>query len=178
LSGICNDYFGLQRSQKYIRVLKLQGSSYIATGQPRSNIVAIPRFGVLQYKCNSRSMAGCPIQPAFQDWTAWRQARGISLREIADTTKIGMRYLEDIERGAFDKLPGGAYTEGFIRQYASAVGDTGNILWDYYRLSVAPAEAPAAARQRENPPWRLGQMLRSLLGIAPGRRWISELLRL
>ncbi|HTX35613.1 MAG TPA: helix-turn-helix transcriptional regulator [Bryobacteraceae bacterium] len=120
-------------------------------------------------------MTGRPLQPAFQDWAAWRQARGISLREIADTTKIGLRYLEHIERGAFDKLPGGAYTEGFIRQYARAVGDTGNILWEYYRWSVTPAEAPPAVRKPETPPWRLGQMLRSLLGIAPGRRWISEL---
>ncbi len=92
-------------------------------------------------------------------------------------TKIGVRYLEDIERGAFEKLPGGAYTEGFIRQYARAVGDTGNVLWDYYRLSVAPAEAPAPARP-ETPPWRLGQMLRSLLGIAPGRGRMAELPRL
>ena len=123
-------------------------------------------------------MTGCQIEPAFRDWTAWRQARGISLREIADTTKIGVRYLEDIERGAFDKLPGGAYTEGFIRQYAAAVGDTENILWDYYRWSVAAADAPAAVRESETPHWRLGQMLRSLLGTAPGRRWISEFPRL
>ncbi|MGO9257470.1 MAG: helix-turn-helix domain-containing protein [Bryobacteraceae bacterium] len=108
------------------------------------------------------------MQPASQDWTAWREARGISLRQIAETTKIGVRYLEAIERGAFEELPGGAYTVGFIRQYARAVGDTGNVLWDSYRLSVAPVEAPAAAPEPETPAWRLGDMLRSLLGFTPG----------
>jgi cytoskeletal protein RodZ len=103
------------------------------------------------------------IQPPWPDWTQWRKARGISLRQIADTTKIGVRYLEAIERAAFEELPGGAYTEGFIRQYAHAVGDTGNLVWDYYRWSLEP-EVPAAAPQPETPMRRLAEVLRFLLG--------------
>jgi len=106
-------------------------------------------------------MAQRPSQAVAQDWPAWREARGISLREIADTTKISVRYLEAIERGAFDRLPGGVYTEGYIRQYACAIGDTGNVLWEYYRLSIAPAE-PAVPEPR-TPPCRLSGMLRSWL---------------
>jgi transcriptional regulator with XRE-family HTH domain len=127
-------------------------------------------FVVLQHKCNTRGMTWRPIQAASQDWSAWRKARGISLRQIADMTKIGVRYLEAIERGAFEELPGGAYTEGFIRQYARAVGDTENVLWDRYRRSIAPMEASPPAPEPETPAWRLGEILRWLAGIGP-RRW-------
>jgi cytoskeletal protein RodZ len=50
-----------------------------------------------------------------------RKNRGISLQQIAETTKIGVRALEAIERGDFRKLPGGIYTTSYIRQYARAI---------------------------------------------------------
>jgi len=52
---------------------------------------------------------------------ALRDEKGISLRQIAETTKIGVRYLEAIERGQFAKLPGGVYSVNYIRQYARAI---------------------------------------------------------
>ena len=52
---------------------------------------------------------------------ALRRQKGISLRQIADATKIGVRYLEAIECGQFAKLPGGIYNVSYIRQYARAV---------------------------------------------------------
>ena len=39
-----------------------------------------------------------------------RRNRGISLRQIAESTKIGVRALEAIEQGEFQKLPGGIHT--------------------------------------------------------------------
>jgi cytoskeleton protein RodZ len=50
-----------------------------------------------------------------------RHRKGISLRQIADVTKIGVRYLEAIECGQYGKLPGGIYNISYIRQYARAV---------------------------------------------------------
>jgi len=55
------------------------------------------------------------------DLAALRRQKGISLGHIADSTKIGVRYLEAIERGQFSKLPGGIYNVSYIRQYARAV---------------------------------------------------------
>jgi cytoskeletal protein RodZ len=52
---------------------------------------------------------------------ALRRQKGISLRHIADCTKIGVHYLEAIECGQFGKLPGGIYSVSYIRQYARAV---------------------------------------------------------
>jgi len=65
---------------------------------------------------------------------AIRQNRGISLEQIAASTKIGVRSLEAIERGESHKLPGGIYSTSYIRQYARAIDyDEGAILAIYER---------------------------------------------
>jgi cytoskeletal protein RodZ len=67
------------------------------------------------------------------DLAGLRVMRGLSLDEIARSTNITMRYLEAIERGEFDKLPGGVYTTSYIRQYARAAGCDEAMLLDHYR---------------------------------------------
>jgi hypothetical protein len=63
-----------------------------------------------------------------------RRNRGISLKDISDSTKIGIRALEAIEQGDFRKLPGGIYATSYIRQYARAIDyDESVILALYYR---------------------------------------------
>ena len=67
-----------------------------------------------------------------------RKNRGISLAQIAETTKIGVRSLEAIERGDFQKLPGGIYSTSYIRQYARAIDyDESALLTFYYRETGA-----------------------------------------
>jgi len=51
-----------------------------------------------------------------------REEKQISLDEIQELTKIQKRYLQAIENGGFDKLPGAFYTKAFIKSYAEAVG--------------------------------------------------------
>ena len=48
-----------------------------------------------------------------------REIRGISLREIADASKISIRYLEALETGRFSMLPAPVFAKGFLRQYAT-----------------------------------------------------------
>jgi cytoskeletal protein RodZ len=70
-----------------------------------------------------------------------RRNRGISLQQISDSTKIGVRALEAIEQGEFRKLPGGIYATSYIRQYARAIDyDEGVILALYFRQAT-PGEA-------------------------------------
>jgi cytoskeleton protein RodZ len=51
-----------------------------------------------------------------------REAAGMTLEEIATTTRIPTRHLESLEAGDFDRLPAPTYTIGFAKNFAGAVG--------------------------------------------------------
>ncbi len=51
-----------------------------------------------------------------------REQRGISLRQIAETTKISVSVLEALERNDIARLPGGIFSRGFVRSYAVVIG--------------------------------------------------------
>jgi cytoskeletal protein RodZ len=51
-----------------------------------------------------------------------RELRQISLREIAEATKINLRYLDALERDDFRHLPGGVFNKGFVRAFAQFIG--------------------------------------------------------
>jgi cytoskeletal protein RodZ len=64
-----------------------------------------------------------------------RERKAISLEQISETTKIGIRSLKAIEAGEFQKLPGGVYSTSYIRQYARAIEfDESQILRLYYSV--------------------------------------------
>jgi len=72
-----------------------------------------------------------------------REKRGITLDEIALSTKIGTRMLQALEQEHFDQLPGGIFNKGFVRAYARHVGlDEQEAISDYL---AAIGEEPAAA---------------------------------
>ncbi len=51
-----------------------------------------------------------------------REAKGLSLRQIAETTKLSVRVLEALERNDISLLPGGIYSRAFVRSFAVEVG--------------------------------------------------------
>src|SRR5438874_5373631 len=51
-----------------------------------------------------------------------RERRGVSLRQIAHATKIGMSALDALERNDVSRLPGGIFSRAFVRSYAIEVG--------------------------------------------------------
>ena len=62
-----------------------------------------------------------------------RELRGITLQEIADVTKINIRYLRDLEEDRLDNLPGTFFVKGIIRSFAKYIGlDENTILNSYY----------------------------------------------
>lgn len=51
-----------------------------------------------------------------------RERRSLSLRAIADATRISIRALEALERNDIAQLPGGIFSRAFVRAYALEVG--------------------------------------------------------
>jgi cytoskeleton protein RodZ len=79
-----------------------------------------------------------------------REQRGVGLEEIAQTTRIGTRFLRALEEEQFDQLPGGIFNKGFIRAYARHLGmDEEQAIADYLAATGAvPAEKkPAGGTQ-------------------------------
>lgn len=51
-----------------------------------------------------------------------REARNISLHEIAEQTHISVRFLQAMENNEYKILPGGVFNRNFIRKFAKQVG--------------------------------------------------------
>jgi cytoskeletal protein RodZ len=51
-----------------------------------------------------------------------REERQISLNDISESTRIGIRFLKAIDADNYAVLPGGIFTRSFIRAYAKQVG--------------------------------------------------------
>lgn len=51
-----------------------------------------------------------------------RELRAVSLEELAQTTRIPLKMLQNIEADDFDRLPGEVFTRGFLKSYARALG--------------------------------------------------------
>ena len=70
-----------------------------------------------------------------------REARGVSLEEISEETKISMRFLRAIEEEHFDLLPGGIFNKNFIRQYARYLRlDEETAVQNYLRIAGTDRE--------------------------------------
>ncbi len=57
---------------------------------------------------------------------AAREAKKMTLAEVASKTRIPIRHLQHIEDGEWSALPAPTYSVGFARSYANAIGLNGN----------------------------------------------------
>lgn len=91
-----------------------------------------------------------------------REIREIPLREIADVTKISMRYLEALEQDRFDVLPAPVFAKGFLREYSRYVGlDPDEVVNSF--LQAQEWMGAAAEEERSSVPRRRGQWTSGLL---------------
>ena len=69
---------------------------------------------------------------------AARERRGVSLRQIAASTRISVGALEALESNDLERLPGGIFTRAFVRSFASEVGlDPEEAVRDFLAQSAA-----------------------------------------
>jgi hypothetical protein len=66
------------------------------------------------------------LNPAASDFGSRmrhvREQRGVSLRQVAQTTKLSVSALEALERNDISRLPGGIFSRAFVRSYAAEIG--------------------------------------------------------
>jgi cytoskeleton protein RodZ len=74
-----------------------------------------------------------------------REAKGMSLDDVASRTRIPIRHLQNIEREDWDALPAVTYAIGFARNYANAVGLDGAVLARELRARIGGPTHRAAA---------------------------------
>ena len=70
-----------------------------------------------------------------------REAQGLTLDEIAASTRVPKRHLQTIERGSYDGLPAPTYSAGFIKIWARQLGLDGQALADEFRAEMGGATA-------------------------------------
>ena len=112
-----------------------------------------------------------------------RERRGISLRQIAASTKISAAALEALERNDISKLPGGIFSRAFVRSYAVEVGldpdDTVREFLERFNQEAPPAaaavttEVPEQEREFEEQHARPAMVL-SVGADQPRRCWRSS----
>ena len=73
-----------------------------------------------------------------------REARDITISEVAEQTRISPLYIESIENDDYRILPGGIFNKGFVKSFAKYVGvDEQEALQDYSRLISEHPGSPA-----------------------------------
>lgn len=91
-----------------------------------------------------------PEAESFGPWLRrQREVREIDLREIAEASKISLRYLQAFEENRFDALPAELFARNYLRQYAKYTGLDAEEVINYYltaRQAAGAAEIPEDTR--------------------------------
>lgn len=67
-----------------------------------------------------------------------REAKHLTLEQVAEHTGIREPYLAALEEGDFHKIPGDVFIRGFLRNYGNYLGLDGNGLVEAYRTGSEP----------------------------------------
>ena len=127
----------------------------------------------------AEASAGLPQAPAAGALLrAARERVGWTLNEIAAALRIRPYYLEALEDGRVDELPGNAYALGFLRTYASALGLDANEIARRFKNEAAlvnrrpELQFPAPVPERGVPAGAL-VLVGVLLAVAAYTGWYT-----
>jgi len=76
-----------------------------------------------------------------------REQRRITLEQIAKRTKVSMNLLRSLENGECKGWPGGIYSRGYVRAYATAIGVDPEAVVEAF-AECYPAFAPDAVADK------------------------------
>lgn len=77
-----------------------------------------------------------------------REAKNITLADIAHQTRINIKYLQAIDQGAFDVLPQ-TYVRAFIKAYAEVIGMDASKILTLYDIHSSPEHRQENASVRD-----------------------------
>jgi cytoskeleton protein RodZ len=83
-----------------------------------------------------------PPQETVQDLKSVREARGLSLHNVYEITRVSLVNLTAVECGDFNHLPPPVYARNFIRKYARAVGIDEKPILDRYEKHLERLKPP------------------------------------
>jgi cytoskeletal protein RodZ len=120
--------------------------------------------------------------PAGDRLRAAREAKGLSLEEVASQTRIPLRHLQSLEQGDWSRLPAPTYTIGFAKSYASAVGLDRNEIAEDLRAEMGglrPDSANAEVFQpadpgRTMPKWLVLAAIGGIVLVVILLSWLNE----
>lgn len=116
---------------------------------------------------------------AGQRLRAAREAAGMSLEDVATTTRIPTRHLESLENSDFERLPAPTYSIGFAKNYAAAVGLDRSEIAEQLRDEIGgmrPATSQSELFEpsdpaRSFPKWLLLVAALAVVAVVIGARW-------
>jgi len=93
-----------------------------------------------------------PPQETVPNLKALREASGLSLPDIFETTRVGLIYLAAVESGEFNRLPPPVYARNFIWEYARTVGVDEKPILDRYEKYLESLK-PTVKETEIQKPW-------------------------
>ena len=78
-----------------------------------------------------------------------REKQKLSLKDIEQATSIRTVYIDALEKGEYDKLPGEVYAKGFIKNYGNFLNLNGEELVRQFIMKISAVAAPAEPAVQE-----------------------------
>jgi cytoskeletal protein RodZ len=127
-----------------------------------------------------------------EELRAERERRGISLNDVAVSTRVSLRHLNALEEDKFRDLPGGVFNRGIVRSYAKYCGLDIDTTVDNFQRALRDsgietelkdddwvAFAEAVQRNRADQGYRerwrwvgVAAMVLAVLGLGAGVLWV------
>lgn len=114
---------------------------------------------------------------------AAREALGLSIEDVATSTRIPTRHLASLETGDFSRLPAPTYSVGFAKSYAGAVGLNRNEIGEQLRDELGGSTRVHASQAeqfepldpaRVMPKWLIFAAIGAILVVALLASWLSN----
>lgn len=113
---------------------------------------------------------------------AAREALGLSVDDVATSTRIPTRHLTSLETGDFARLPAPTYSIGFAKSYAGAVGLDRHEIGDQLRAEIGGTRVAANQAEqfetldpaRSMPRWVVFAAIAAIIFAALAFNWLSN----